>query len=198
MPEYTGINVYRVLVHGNVLSQETINVYYYGCESDITDLTDLSTAFVTTVLTPAQAVMNGNALFDRIDITQVKGGNIFGSFSTFVVGTISGDCLPPYASWDFTYIRAGAGERNGYKRLAGIAESSQVNGAATSGAAANLTTVASGMESTLTVETFDVVPVIRRTRVAKLVQNPPKYYTIGGVVYSKIGTQNSRKYGHGR
>jgi len=45
-------------------------------------------------------------------------------------------------------------------------------------------------------ETYE--PVIQRKFVNHIPKIPPVFYTISDVRYAKVGSQNSRKFGHGR
>jgi hypothetical protein len=197
LPVATFPGIYRIVLKGVVLGQETVNVFYYGDTNVAISLNGIAIAFRDDVATPISGIMNQNASFTSIGVEQVRGGNGFTQIGISVQGTNGGDCLPPYASWDFTLVRAGVGERNGYKRIAGVGEGNQTNGVANTGIVTALDTAAAAMLSLLVVGDDGLTPVIRRTRVNKFPQNPPIYYTMSDVNYSKIGTQNSRKYGHG-
>lgn len=198
MPENTMPTVVQLTVRGVVLGQETINRYFYACADASPSLGALMDLLDTNVLSPQLTIMSSAAGFQQIDALMVKGGNTFASKVLNEVGLNSGDCLPPFVSFDFTLIRGGGGERNGYKRIAGVPESEQINGTITPGAAPSAVAAADAMAADLTGGGHTWTPVIKRTRIARIHQVTPKYYTISGVAYSKIGTQNSRKFGHGR
>jgi hypothetical protein len=198
MPEDTAPVVYQFRVTGVSISEETIANYYYSASEEVANLDSLVEPFFTTVITPQLSIMNGNAFYTRLDIVTVKGGIAFASFDFLHIGTVSGDCLPPNVSYDFTLLRAGVGERNGYKRIAGVSESSQQQGTVTSGILALCALVSAGLSANLEVGEDAYPPCIRRTKIHRVPQNPPKFYTMSGATYSKIGTQNSRKFGHGR
>lgn len=198
MPALTPAFVAQIKLKGIVISEETLNVFYYGSDTFADTLADLITAFRNVVVTTLPPVTSVNAYYAEVEATMVKGGNQFDSQSFFTAGSAGGDTLPPYAAWDFTLVRGGAGERNGYKRLMGVPESLQAGGFASAGAIANLGIVAAAMGQILVGVTDQWSPVIKRERVARVVQNPPKWYSISSIQYSRIGTQNSRKFGHGR
>jgi len=185
-------------VTGVVLAQETVNRFFYAGDAVPDTLDDVVADFATNVLTPISGCMNTNASFLNIVGQGVRGFAAFTSLGVSIQGTNGGDCLPPYAAWDFTLVRDGARERNGYKRIAGIGEGNQANGVASSGIVAALNTAAEAMFLSISDGTSEYNPVIRRTRVNRANVNPPQYWGVSNVIYSKIGTQNSRKYGHGR
>lgn len=198
MPALNPTFVAQIKLFGTVISEESLNVFYYGTDTMVDTLADLLAGFQSTVVSQLPPVTSASSFYGKAEATLVKGGNLFDSVSFFTPGTVSGEALPPYATWDITLVRGGAGERNGYKRLMGVPESLQTGGIATAGAIANLANVTLAMSQIVVAVTDQWTPVIRRDVVNRVVQNPPKWYSISSVLYSKIGTQNSRKFGHGR
>lgn len=198
MPNATPGFVYQITAFGGVIGQETINVWYFGGANICTDLVALGNDFITLDLLPLLPVMSGSAGFSYITVTGVHGDIAFTSVPVSVTGGVSGDCLPPFVSWDFTLLRGGAGERNGYKRIAGVPESLQLQGSPTVGAAVNLAAAGASMFTSISDGTHSYAPVIRRTRVHHIPQSPPVWYNVSAIQFSKIGSQNSRKFGHGR
>jgi len=199
MPENTGDTAMEIIVTGSVLGEQTINRFFYvldGAPSDT--ILNFLTEFGNTVLTAVLVTMSNQASFDSAIGQEVKGGNNFDAKTYSAPGSVSGDCLPPFVAWDYTLLRSGVGERNGYKRFAGVPESSQVNGNPTTGARTNLDLAAAALFGHVLNGTDEWVPVVRRTRIHHVAQVPPKYYNISNVSFSRIGSQNSRKQGHGR
>jgi hypothetical protein len=191
--------VAKVTLVGQIFNEQALNVFYYANNSGSGSIIDLLTALSSSLVGPLLSIVSNKYEILRADAVEVKGG--LGAFTTLdfnSFGTISGDCLPPYVSWDFTLIRGGLGERNGYKRFAGVAESSQVDGIATTGISASLGTMAAAIGQSVLSGDAAWIPVIRRTRVHRVPQHPPVYYTFGNCTYAKIGSQNSRKFGRGR
>jgi len=198
MPNSLATHVVRFTLVGTLFGQETINTFFYEVEDDGEDIEGEIAAFVDEVVPPIQNVASNAWGVLRVDGEYVKGGTRFGSQEINQSGNISGDCLPSFNAFDFTLLRGGVGERNGYKRIAGVPESSQTNGVATSGALVNLALLSAAMFASLTVDAATLIPVIERSVINHVPQVPPQYFTISSVVYSKIGSQNSRKVGHGR
>ena len=198
MPIDISAHVYQIKVRGAIFGQETFNTFYYAGAAPASSLVDLASGFNATVLTPWGILVSNEWASIEESVTHVKGGTDFGDFTVVVRGSVTGDCLPPYASYDFTLVRGGVGERNGYKRLAGVAESSQSAGIVAGAAASNVITLAAAMADTISDGTTDYHAVIQRETVHGVPQLIPVYYDVSNVIYSQIGTQNSRKYGHGR
>ena len=198
MAENTEPYVMKVTAKGFNLDQECMNVFYYASPTFTDTVQDMLEALDLVIFDHLPHVMGSSSVYLALEGEMVKGANDIGNLVVNHPGIASGEMLPPFVSWDFTYLRAGAGERNGYKRFFGLTEALQQNGGATSAALAELVLVADDLETVISGPTDVWVPVIRRTRVDRVVQIPPKYYDIGGVQYSRIGSQNSRKFGHGR
>jgi len=198
MPELTAPYVARIITRGDVLGQEALQVWYYAAVSYDDGISAWLASFKLAVVDHLLDAMSNQAHIVTIEGQMVKGSNDFDTFNASVGGNISGDCLPPFASWDFTLLRGGGGERNGYKRIQGVPESKQVDGIATASAYADLTSLAGFMAASITVSLDEMFPCIRRTRINHAAQNPPKYFNVSDVQYSKIGTQNTRKFGRGR
>jgi len=159
---------------------------------------DLIDAFTTTVMPAIRAITNQNAEYELIVCNQYHGGLSFAASAIAIGGTVTGDCLPPFVSWDFTLVRSAVGEQNGYKRFAGVSESKQQNGLVDAGFVSVLDNLATILQADL-VGSLDTYQLgVRRSQINQIPVNTPTVQTISAAQYSKIGSQNSRKYGHGR
>lgn len=125
-------------------------------------------------------------------------------------GAQTGDALPPNVCWTFKYLRPDATFRHGFKRYAGVDEDAQTDGFPDSSIVAALANGASALEATLHAYTLDVdgnpdtvisaataVPVVLQRIVNGDPISPINVALITDVVFDRIGTQNSRKYGVG-
>lgn len=198
MPIVTDPFIIEFDVHGVVLNQETVNRFFYSCVDVATDIDPIVDAFHDHVVPSWLTVISTGAALLKIVAQVVRGGSLFTQRVATELGTAPGDCMPPFVAWDYTLLRGGALERNGYKRFAGVPEVSQNNGVRTTAATPDLDALAVVLGNTFSVGLVQFGPVIRRTKVNHVTQNPPTFYTCSGAVYSKIGSQNSRKFGHGR
>lgn len=198
MPENTAANVVRITVKGTLVTEQVINTYYYANVLTVLPFSSVIDAFQSNVLATQANVQSTLLTYNSIEIQQVKGGVAFDSKAIAQTGLNGGDTMPPFVAWDFTLVRGGALERNGYKRLPGVPESAVDNGFANGTALPNLAVVATALGADFNNGIEVWTPVIRRTRVNKVIQSPPKYFSISSAIYSRVGSQNSRKYGHGR
>jgi len=150
-----------------------------------------------------QDIISSEITFSGIDITNLSDPDeIFvGDFTAPFSGGVTGDVLPPFAAWAFIKRRATAVTRNGQMRLAGVPESLQVNGVATAPAVEDLDAFAGifqvGFSAAATLpEAFNAQffpRIVRKTPTGGLdVVNG-----ITGVEYTRISTQNTRKFGRG-
>lgn len=116
-------------------------------------------------------------------------------------GAVSGDCLPPYASWGFILRRTNATTRSGYKRFWGVPESLQLNGIPTAAAGLLLPGIADSLGAAMLLNglgspAIDVVltpAIVRKDTAGALVSWQP---VLDGQ-FRSIGTQNTRKFGRG-
>lgn len=198
MPENTDAFVFELIMRSDTVNEKAINRFFYAGTSFTTAVTDIIDEFDSAVGTPLLNIMNVNSTIREYDLNFVKGSALFGSKAVIRSGTVSGSMCPTFVAWDYTYLREGVGERNGYKRFVGVSESSQDNGIVASGIVASLGILATALATPLTLGADTWVPVIKRTRIHRVPQSPAKYYDISDVAFSKIGSQNSRKPGHGR
>jgi hypothetical protein len=198
MPITAFANYAAIKLVGAFLGQETINLFHFGYGAYLGTAVDALTAWWATMQTPISASCSGQATWTSAEFQQEVGGVAFGSIPLADSGNVAGDSLPPFVCWDFTLVRGGALERNGYKRIAGVPESKQANGVVDNTFRATLDNLAAPIFAGFDVGLDHFTPVIKRKQIHGVAQHPPKYYDMSNVVYSKIGSQNSRKYGHGR
>lgn len=199
MAESTLSIVYKITWKGRLMGQQTINTFYYGADTPPDSLEALGNAQFAKCFTDLEQIVSNQWAIESIDIEGVKGSTQFASVPGATSGIVSGDCSPPFVSWDFTMQRAGVGERNAYKRIAGVPESMVTLGVITSSARTLADIAAPRFAEALTVDApNDWLPLIKRTSIHKVHQTVPKYYTMSTGLYSQVGSQNSRKFGHGR
>src|SRR5476651_2330880 len=198
MPISGVANVVQLILQGTCVTEETLNVFYYGSATNLDGLPAFIAAWIAAVMTTLQSAVGTSTLYSEVSAQGERGVTSFATQPISLSGFVSGDQLPPFATWDFTYVRGGALERNGYKRFSGIPESFQQNGVATGSGPGQVAALATVLNQDIPVVLDTWFPLIRRTKVHRLAQIPPVYYDKSSVVYSKIGSQNSRKFGHGR
>jgi len=195
-------DVYAFVATGQVLDQLTVNVFHYKAfTSGDVDLDALLTTFEEDVLTPVASHLNLQASFTQLEIKQVVGGFAYAVhlFTNPIVGGESGDCLPPSVCYTYRYQRTQLGRRHGYKRFAGVGEAQQTDGVATVGILPSLQDDAEVLAADLEpISGISLRPVILHSQLNGQPVTPPVPQDIQTVVYSHIGTQNTRKFGRGR
>src|SRR5712664_3516661 len=191
--EIIGNNVYELKLHSTIGSSvEQINVLHYYVPLPLI-LSDFVDAWITAIMGGLPNILTTYTLFYGIEVTQRRGGTEFYNRNISIGGAVSGEGLPPFNCWDFTKLRGGVGERNGYIRFGAVPESLQANGAATGGALATLAIIANSFNDDITVGIQFVKLCIQRKHIRHAIQTPPRYFSKSAVQYSKIGSQNSRK-----
>jgi hypothetical protein len=161
------------------------------------------------ITTASQAYIRIDASILDTDGELVNGESVFFP-SANQNGAVAGEGLPPFNCWTFKYVRPNSSFRHGFKRFAGVPESFQVTGFPSSGALTPLASAANALETPVIAMTQDVdgnpdavvsgsemTPVVVQRIINGDPISPVNVATITDVVFSKIGSQNSRKYGVG-
>lgn len=188
---------------------ENLNVFHYQVyeQTGLDDLWQVGQGIIDSwageLTSYLQDVISSQIVFDGMDIRNLTNTTeIFtGNFTDPFAGGVTGDVLPPFASWGFLYRRATTITRNGYKRFPGVPESLQANGVATSAALEDLNALATVLTgpieaSGITPGVYDIsmLPrIVRKNTLGELVTSQP----VTAVDYRAIGTQNTRKLGRG-
>lgn len=189
--------VWKLTLRGDIFLQEVNNVYYFAGATGSGSAADLISTFIAehvgTILTFTCEQMH------YADV-HVEGVQVVDDIADAIVdetGDITGECLPPFVAWSFRLNRPNTSTRNGYKRFAGVAESSQTNGVALSGVLTNLDTYALTLAQPLVGTEDTYLPVIRTAQRNNDVVDPPEYTVFITASYREISSQNTRKFGRG-
>lgn len=224
MPVVTAVDdLIELVVKGNYdLVAEINNVFHYqvtnvgtGTGAPAT-LEEWAAGFVENVLPFMIGLLTASVTYTSIEARLLD--NVTGALVNGVPVPIpsglgnSGsevDTLPPSDCYTFRFVRPDSTFRHGYKRLSGIAEASQVDGVATGAILTGLNDAANVFSNDLEAWTLtDGAPdtqvtdaaahpvVVQRQKNGDIL-NPINIAVITNVIYTKIGTQNSRKFGVG-
>lgn len=199
---------FRMRGYFSTVATAVINVFQYEYTTATPlDLGDFGQEFVDgwaellrAVLQPVLSVEVAYPIIDLVNLTDPL--EIWsGQFDEPINGTVTGDVLPPFATWSFLLKRTTSATRNGAKRFSGIPESMQITGIPTSAAALLLNDLGSFLGDPLAVSidggtpaTAVLQPVItRKDATGALITSQP----VSSGQFRHIGTQNSRKFGRG-
>jgi len=198
MPQITGPTL-EVTLKSVMKLQQVINRFHYvGQTAGTPDLSTFVGNFITNVLTALADITHVDVNYVEIDVQHLTAGGAFLIDPIGFFGNVtSGDSLPPFVAFDFTLLRHGLGERNGYKRFAGVGEVSQSGGVITAGALTLANTLATKLNMLISDGVIDFEPAIQRKQINHVAQIPPKYFNVSSVIYARIGSQNTRKIGRG-
>lgn len=194
--------LYQVTVTGSVGGITTKNVFWYFTTGPQKDAADVATAFIAEVETNWEAAVSVNWNGLVLDVDEVTSQSNFSTEAITFGGTQIGESLPPYDAFSIQLSRSTKETRSGRKRLAGVSELSQSSGNIIASQITNLIAVKDDFIEDLTVAGGSVPPVIvRKTFVDPPTvppsHNPPDEWLYnpldGGIVSSKVTTQNSRK-----
>jgi hypothetical protein len=187
-------DVYRATAFGTIFGQPIASVFYYQVTGPLVP-TDDPAAFApfwySNVMGLAMPALSDQVSYSGWLVEDIDDLTKFSEELSTLTGAVAGDCLPAYAAFGFRLRRLTRDSRNGAKRLAGVPESSQVNGVAVPGVIAALTAFATQYGADLTVGGATFSPIIfRRPETAFPVGVP---FRSNGADYVRISTQNSRK-----
>ena len=198
-------------------SQELNNIFHYRVnEISAVDLQQAAAGLWHTLTLHLLASLSTVVEFTEIQASILDTHGAIVNGETYVIkdgtgaGTDATDSLPPFVCFTFRYQRPSSAFRHGYKRFAGVPEDAQVKGLVASGSVTGLNDVANDLRLPITAYTIDtdgspLAPVTGDTLEPVLVQrfkngdavDPVVVYAPSTVIFSKIGSQNSRKYGRG-
>jgi hypothetical protein len=180
-------------------------------------LEQIGAGFYDAIYTDLSLVTASVVTYDRIDVAQFADDGVIDLESTYLIPVGSGggadvaDPLPPHDCYTYKYVAAGGTRRHGFKRFGGVTEGTQTKGLPTGGAMGLLNAIADDLGSTFSPKTIDpdtglplddisgalLTPIIVHRVLNGDIMNPISVSAIAGVVFDKIGTQNTRKYGRG-
>lgn len=203
---------YNVKMFGSLFGQRTINEFWFLQEAGSGGANILQDTFRDDLADNYPQLVSSQASIDSVKVYNHNSPTDFTEAPIApVTGTVTGECLPPYAAYSFACPRARTDIRAGFKRIAGVAESTQANGYVTSGhfqaAMADFCAflnhdftdgsgnswaqiVVKRTKVTVSGKTYYIVPATITTSGYYLAQS------FAGV--SAVSTQNSRKFGRGQ
>jgi len=193
-------DLWRLVDKQFLTAQTVLNVYFYEEVVSPTTLTPplaLVQAYRDKVITPLLAVQSIALSHVQYSATNLDDPASFGVFDLIEAGGVGSESLPPFVAWAFRLNRATRVVRNGQKRYAGVAESDQVNGEATGAALTRLNAVASALDDPLEQATPDGSWVLRIAHALGTIPETYTPYPVASVSYSRISSQNTRKFGRG-
>jgi len=146
-------------------------------------------------------------LRDADTFSLVSGENLF--IIPAINGVGSGEAMPPFVCFTFKFLRETTAFRHGFKRFGAVGEGAVSNGVPATAIVSFLTGVADSLSAPLEAWTLSggspdtqvtaaaaevVVPARIRSDTPL---NPVLYSVVPQVVFDRVGSQNSRKFGVG-
>lgn len=191
--------LWKLVLHSYVtsdpLGNEFLNVFGYRSNLPvINEEVELRNAFLSQIVPDIAATLHSDTKFTRLEVYNVTDGvgYLDTTINPVISGSQSGNLLPKFNAWSFKYQRASIGKRSGGKRFGQISEDNQDNGMPTGGMVAQLAALADTLGSPLTLGPDQIwFPEILERKPAGVF--PWTSHPIAGVVFQRIGTQNTRK-----
>lgn len=188
---------FEVKDYQTLFGQQVLNVYRYDTDAGGT-APELGGVFSTDVIAPIRDIQSLALVHTRLEVINLDDEEDWYEVITSLAGTQSGDTLPSFVAFYFKLARTSRSTRPGAKRIAGVLESWQTNGAPTGGSPTAIAAVEDAIAATLNDGTVDYVPVIQGWSLGE----DNQYFRDGSnpiqsAELISITTQNSRKVGRG-
>lgn len=187
--------------------QQVLNVYHYTQVAEATvgtNVVALQNAWTTFILVPLVLVQSVHVEHVGYKVVNLDNPDEFGLQVATATGNVSGEALPPFCAWSFRLNRATRLVRNGQKRIGGVPESFNDGGVATGAALTLLPAVAIAMGALITdtISGASFTPrIVHKATEAGPGGSPPATpradYAVASAEYTRISTQNTRKFGRG-
>jgi len=192
--------VYKVVDNQSFLGMVARNVYWYRqTEGTETDAAALANLFAVNIMPSIVAFQTTLVTHDHIYVeNQALAGDFYDLYPTSGnVGEVAATTLPPFVALAFRLNRSVRGIHNGQKRYAGIPEEGVLNGILNPSYTTLVDTLAALIGSDLANGDLSLIyePVIRH-------QTTPTsgvygYIRVASAVFTRVSSQNTRKYGRG-
>jgi|SRR6185369_1092498 len=192
--------VYKLVDNQSFLGMTARNVYWYRqTEGTETDAAALGNLFANNIMPSICAFQTTEVVHDHI---YIENQALVGDFADIYpvsgnVGVVANITMPPFVAAAFRLNRSVRGIHNGQKRYAGFPEEGAVNGILNPSYTTLMDTLAALIGSDLANDDLSLIyePVIRH-------QTTPTsgvygYIRVASAVFTRISSQNTRKYGRG-
>jgi len=183
------------------LGQEVINTWAYESFDSTATATELAALFQDTRVADLQTIQSDQLTHSSVQVFNLDDLTDFATSIAVNSGTLTGNCMPPFVCYAFRFIRATRETRHGHKRIAGVAETSVLNGVVESSFTTTLQSVGTHFADTLTGESATYIPrIYRRAKLTTGGGGPwaASFHPIVSVETELIlSSQNSRKIGRG-
>lgn len=199
-------SILRVTLKGTVQLQEMVNVFHYfaqistGAVEDT--LAQFATAFQSDVVVPIAGIINNQSQFTYVKIEGVEGNNeTYETAFAPIVGTRTGEAMPPFVAWEYQLLRATSATRHGWKRFGGIAEPDHSNGVPNPTFQATLDALAATLYAGFDTGTVPFTklysPILASYIVNGMPRVTPVFNSVNNIIYKRVTSQNTRKFGRG-
>ncbi len=194
-------DTFEIKLSGLVLGQQVINVWHYAQLETGTShpaLADILGAWTATIRAALIGAMSAGASYQSAHLSWVIGGTeLYDAVLTDWIGQLAGEALPPYACWSFLFRRLYNTTFNGHKRIPGVRETDQADGAAIGDQITRLNALATLFGSAIVIGGVLWTPVIVSRVLNGIPRTVPVINPVDVVQYRSLGTQNTRKFGRG-
>lgn len=123
------IDIWNLNLHARFGTQDVLNVFQFHRVAASISAQTLMNGFEDTMMNALVAMQSTSIVYERMEVFNLSDPTLFGSrdMSSWN-GTVVGEVLPAFNAFSFVAFRKRRDMRNGYKRFAGVNESSVTNG----------------------------------------------------------------------
>jgi hypothetical protein len=195
---------------------EVINVYHYEADGGgSATLDEYGFGLLRSLDSTLNAIITPHVIYTELECKILNTDGELVNGETLIIPAVRGTgrkgtaSEAPFVNWTFKLIRPDASFRHGWKRYAGVPKDEVNQGIAGSGIASLLNAHAVTLNAVIHSYSYDygddtftetgatMNPVILQRVVNGTRVSPVNVAELAGAAYSKIGSQNSRKYGRG-
>lgn len=203
MPAVGGGSLFKIVVHSRFLGVDGQNRFWYVSPEapNTINIVNVVAAFENAVAATWEVVAHEGWDAFKIVAEEVTSiANFFEGSSNIGPGTEAGEAMPPFVTFTIRMNRTTKETRSGWKRLAGVTETTQVSGILLAARLAELQALADDFAQDLTPMGGTLVPcLVRQTFTGEPpVLNDPSDWIYNFVssasALDRLGTQNTRKY----
>ena len=218
IPVSIGDNMRIVLKGTSVVGEDMQNVFHYnfyaGSGTDVNShlLENFAFGFWENIKATLRVITHNTSSYQEVECISLDADFNGVNGESFVIpvgeqpGLAAGEAAHPALCFTYRYVRPSFAFRHGFKRFGGLTESFLVGDGVHSSGVTPVENLRLALAADIgglypdgspLTDPPDARPIVYRRTVESTVISPVLWGIPVGIVFSKVGTQNSRKRGHG-
>ena len=194
--------IYQLVLTGEVLTQETKNIWHYQSVTGSPVASDLASQWLLTVLPSIENISSSEMVYKEVSVTNIATGTDYFTATFTLSGARSGLCTSPFNAWGFILNPGNTTVKAGGKRFAGVANGDLDDGDPSGPIVSLLATCALRIGQAVVTGAGNFRPVLVSVRCNKSgtplrcngTFQTPTYPQINSGTFDVSTTQSSRKW----